>query len=372
MALAADAEQVCIVGGGPAGLAAAIALRLRGLAVTVADSAVPPIDKACGEGLMPDAIAALRNLGVTIPAEAGYPLKGVEFIDGPCTVTGNFSNDTARGLRRTVLHQYLVKRAEEVGVRLQWGARGLGLKGDRLIVDGQPVAATMVIGADGQNSRVRREAGLATVRYEQRRFGFRRHYRIAPWSSYVQLYWGKHCQVYVTPIADDEVGVAMISGDAKLRLNAALEEFPGLRQRLEAAEGCSREMGSVTGSRVLLNVFRRNVALIGDASGSVDAITGEGMSLSFQQAIALADACKARDLFRYELAHREMRQRPGMMAASMLLLARHKELRRRAFASLRRRPEMFDRLLALHLGEASFRELLGWQLLPLGATFLTA
>ena len=41
------------------GLATAIALRGRGFSVTVADPAQPPIDKACGEGLMPDALASL-------------------------------------------------------------------------------------------------------------------------------------------------------------------------------------------------------------------------------------------------------------------------------------------------------------------------
>ena len=45
-----------IAGGGPAGLAAAIALRQKGLDVLVADALWPPIDKACGEGLMPDAL----------------------------------------------------------------------------------------------------------------------------------------------------------------------------------------------------------------------------------------------------------------------------------------------------------------------------
>jgi menaquinone-9 beta-reductase len=56
-------DVVC-AGGGPAGLAAAIALRLRGLHVVLADASVPPVDKACGEGLMPDGVAALRALGV--------------------------------------------------------------------------------------------------------------------------------------------------------------------------------------------------------------------------------------------------------------------------------------------------------------------
>jgi len=368
----AKARHVCIVGGGPAGLATAIALRLEGIPVVVADCAHPPIDKSCGEGLMPDTIAALKALGVEVPEHAGYPLKGVVFIDRDHTVTADFSSSTARGLRRTTLHDLLVKRAMETGVELIWGARVERLGGDTILVNGQERQAGYVIGADGQNSRVRRDAGLSAARFEQRRYGFRRHYRLTPWSNYVQLYWGRRCQLYVTPVAEDEVGIALISSDPKLRLDQALPEFPELHRRLSRIECSSREMGSITASRSLRSVCRSGTALVGDASGSVDAITGEGMSLSFQQAIALARACKAGDLFQYELAHRELRQRPNIMAALMLLLARHEGLRRRAFASLAQRPEMFRQLLAIHVGESSFKELLSWQLLPLSAAFLAA
>lgn len=365
-------RPVYVVGGGPAGLATAIAMRLEGLPVKVADCAHPPIDKSCGEGLMPDTISALKTLGVELPEHAGYPLKGITFIDNDRTVTADFSGSIARGLRRITLHKLLARRAQDVGVELLWGVRVERVSGGSIVIDGREYKAAYVIGADGQNSRIRRDAGLSPAHFEQTRYGFRRHYRIAPWSNYVQLYWGSRCQLYVTPVAPDEVGVALISDDPHLRLDGALAQFPELRRRLEHVEHASKEMGSITASRNLRNVRRTNIALVGDASGSVDAITGEGMSLAFQQALALAAACKAGDLFQYELAHRELRQRPGVMAGSMLLLARHEELRRRAFASLSRRPEMFQRLLAIHIGESSFKELLSWRLLPLGAAFLTA
>ena len=65
--------DVFVVGGGPAGLAAAIAARQRGFEVVVADSAQPPIDKACGEGLMPDGVAALARLGVAATSATASP-----------------------------------------------------------------------------------------------------------------------------------------------------------------------------------------------------------------------------------------------------------------------------------------------------------
>jgi menaquinone-9 beta-reductase len=61
--------EVFVAGGGPSGLAAAIAARQAGFAVTLADVAHPPIDKACGEGIMPDGLAALAQLGITLPAD---------------------------------------------------------------------------------------------------------------------------------------------------------------------------------------------------------------------------------------------------------------------------------------------------------------
>jgi hypothetical protein len=84
--------DVCVVGGGPAGLAAAIALRLRGLQVVVADGLRPPIDKACGEGLMPDALR-MQRLGIEIPAELCRKFW-VRFVDNEREVDGDFSAGT--------------------------------------------------------------------------------------------------------------------------------------------------------------------------------------------------------------------------------------------------------------------------------------
>ena len=58
------------MGGGPAGLAAGIAAREQGHDVMVADGVRPPIDKAGGEGVMPNGVAALRSLGVEIRRHA--------------------------------------------------------------------------------------------------------------------------------------------------------------------------------------------------------------------------------------------------------------------------------------------------------------
>src|SRR5579864_3063374 len=122
--------DVFIVGGGPAGLAAAIAARQKGFRVGIADSATPPVDKACGEGLMPDGIAALRELGVTIPAAQRFPFRGIRFVEENLAAQSDFPNERGWGIRRTILHAALAERAAVLGVEMHWGKRVVGLSGN--------------------------------------------------------------------------------------------------------------------------------------------------------------------------------------------------------------------------------------------------
>jgi flavin-dependent dehydrogenase len=364
--------DVCIAGGGPAGLAAALALRRRGFAVTVVDCATPPIDKACGEGLLPDSLEALKRLGVELDMTAGYPFRGIRFSDGASTVTGDFPKGTGLGMRRTYLHEALVKHAETANVRLIWGAKNLRLCDEGLSIQGEVLRAGLVVGADGQKSLIRTSAGLDAIKSERCRYGFRTHYRIAPWSEYLELYWGPRGQVYVTPVAADEVCVAFISRDSKLRLDEALHDFPLLRERLAGIEHGSHEMGAMSIARQLKRVHKDGLALLGDASGSVDAVTGEGMCLAFKQADALAAALRAGDLRQYAARHRRIGAKPRLMASLMLSMEWHSELQRRVLASLAKRPKLFASLIQFHVGETPRANLLTRQLLGFGLGFLTA
>src|SRR6266851_4945578 len=99
--------DVLVVGGGPAGLATAIAARRKGMRVRLVDSAHPPIDKACGEGLMPDALKALAELGVRLPDGVGGVFRGIRFIGDGIAVEAEFPSRYAVAVRRTILHQIL-------------------------------------------------------------------------------------------------------------------------------------------------------------------------------------------------------------------------------------------------------------------------
>jgi flavin-dependent dehydrogenase len=187
----------------------------------------------------------------------------------------------------------------------------------------------------------------------------------------MEIHWGERCQIYVTPVSDREVCVVLISRDSRLRLEEALTRFPQVQRRLGRAEAATAERGGISASRRLRRVYRGNVALVGDASGSVDAITGEGLCLLFQQAAALADAFETCDLSLYQAAHRRIGFRPELMAHSMLLLDSSSRLRHRAIGAMAAHPGVFSRLLATHVGERPAASLvagslaLGWRMLTL-------
>jgi menaquinone-9 beta-reductase len=333
--------DVFVIGGGPVGLAAAIAARRKGFSVTVADALEPPIDKACGEGVMPDGVAAAARLGVPLADVDSFAFRGIRFHGEGVSVTADFPNGPGRGVRRTALHRALVEQAKHCGVELRWGCSIGALDG---------IDARWIVGADGISSRVRKWAGLEAFRRDTKRYGFRRHFKRAPWTDCVEIYWGNGCQIYVTPVAPDEVGVALLSRDPKLRVADALAQFPALAAKLDGAAESSSERGALTGSRRLRRVTRGNIALIGDASGSVDAISGEGLCLGFQQALALADAMERSRLSHYESAHRRLAARPRFMADFMLTMDRWPWFRRRAMPVLATHPGLFRGLLAIHVG----------------------
>ena len=366
-----EGSGVLVVGGGPAGLAAAIATRMKGFEVTVVDGAKPPIDKACGEGMMPGAVEALCQLGVTIRSGDGQVLRGVCFKDAATSVEANFSTGPGFGMRRIVLHQKMIERAQECGIRLLWNTPVAGLSREGAILGDRVMKARWIIGADGVHSRVRRWIGLDAKRREGMRFAQRQHFRTKAWTDCMEVHWGQAAQAYVTPLGGDETCVSLISRDPRIRLEDAWRNFPKLADYLKHAEASSRERGAVTVTRRLARVYSENVALTGDASGSVDATTGEGLCLSFHQAIVLAEALDRGKLEIYEQAHRQLTRRPHIMGRLLLLLDRYPSLRKRVLRSISRGPGLFARLLAAHLGETSPKFLASTGL-RLGWHFLTA
>jgi flavin-dependent dehydrogenase len=355
-------RDAVVVGGGPVGLATAIALRAKGLTVALFDRATPPIDKACGEGVMPHGVAALRRLGVCPDEDCGRPFVGVRYVEplpggGALVAEARFQDGTGLGVRRLQLQLALARRAEQVGVELHWGEAVSGVAHGGIQTGAGRFEARWIVGADGLHSKVRRWSGLEGKPYPDRRFGVRRHYAVEAWTDMVEVHWGGRADAYVTPVCDGVVGVAFLARPGRLHCDELLRDFPALAARLAGARPVSEERGAGPFRQRVKGLVAGNVVLVGDASGYFDAITGEGLSLGFQQGEALADALAAGDPARYVAAHARLKREPYRMIQLLLLLERHPGLRRRAIAALAAEPRVFQRFLAINDGRATLRSL---------------
>lgn len=352
--------DLVIVGGGPAGLAVAIAARLAGLSAIVLDRDRPPIDKPCGEGLMPAAVERLAALGVRLPAGEGRPFRGIRYLDDELVAEAEFPGAPGLSVRRTALHAALAVRAEEVGAELRWGVKVLGLVPGGVRTDQGELTGRWTVGADGLHSRVREWAELARPPGGPRRrwrYGIRRHYRIEPWSDMVEVWWGDGVEAYVTGVGGREVGVAMLWSGRKARFDDLLAGFPGLARRLGGAEVVSRDRGAGPLDQRPRRVWRGRVVLAGDAAGYVDAITGEGLDLAFHQAFALVRAVRRDEPRAYARFCRRLVRLPFALIRLLLVAERHPALRRRFIRTLVQEPWLFERLLAIHARDRPPRSL---------------
>jgi flavin-dependent dehydrogenase len=341
--------DVLVVGGGPAGLAAAIAASRKGLRAAVIDCRRPPINKTCGEGLLPSALAALRAFGVRSVSRLGFSFTSFRFADEQSSVYAPIARGGGIGLDRRDLHRLLIERAEAEGVWLQWGARVSGFETTGVWVRGAFQGCRWLIGADGQHSTVRKFAALDSPGPRRRRFGFRQHFGVAPWSNAVEVHWRDGVQLVVTPTGRGEICVVVLSRDPRMRIGAAIEQIPEIARRLRGAAAIGGETGATTCLSAARAVVHGNVALVGDASCTTDAISGYGLSLAFREALALADAVAREDLAEYQMAHERITKIPTRMTKLLLTLDASPRLRRAALRILARNPRLFSSLIALHI-----------------------
>ncbi|MET9613824.1 NAD(P)/FAD-dependent oxidoreductase [Kitasatospora indigofera] len=308
--------DLLVVGGGPAGLATAIHAALAGLEVVVAEPRATPIDKACGEGLMPPALRGLTGLGVTLH---GHPLRGIRYLDEARNIAeAPFGTGPGLGVRRTELHHALARRAAELGVLVEPVRIGAVHQHDDH-VSAAGLRARYLAAADGLHSPIRRSLGLGLPDDRPARYGLRRHYAVAPWSDHVEVHWSAGSEAYVTPLGPELVGVAVLTGHRE-PFEQQLARFPQLGRRLPAAAA----IGRARGAGALRQRVRRRVAgrvlLVGDAAGYVDALTGEGISVALAGAARLVDCVRAGRPHEYERAWCRATRRYRLLTESLLRL----------------------------------------------------
>lgn len=381
--------DVVVVGGGPAGLAAAVALGREGIRVLVVERSTWPRDKVCGEGLMPIGVESLERLGVfdEIAPEHLRPFLGIRWIseDGGCA-EAEFASGPGFGIRRTALSQALFEAASSLpSVELWPQTRLIDLetKADRVVLGLRragrraAVEARLVIGADGRNSSVRKLAGLeGKPAVSMQRWGARQHFEIRPWTDHVEVWWSEGMEAYVTPSGSRQVEVAFLWDKARFTpqrkgrelVAGLLDNFPELRARL--GRELPPSLSPAAGVGPLASSARRatdhRVVLIGDALGYVDGITGEGISVALTQVEALrsalpeliaSDRLARRDLQPLSRTITGLFRDTVPLVKAALLLSRFPALRRLAVRGLRNSRALFVHLLEANMGKRSLYHL---------------
>jgi flavin-dependent dehydrogenase len=343
----AETFDVVVIGGGPAGLATAIGLAAAGFETAVVERRRPPIDRACGEGLMPDGLVELAALGIHLPLEETADFRGIRYLDGDIIAEAEFRGGAGRGIRRTVLHRAMASRAAELEVDLRWGVRCTSMEPGVVSTDAGPIRGRWIVAADGRNSMIRRSAGLDARIRRRRRVGVRRHFGLRPWTDHVEVYWSDRCEAYVTPVGRDLIGVALLNHGKRAKFDDLLLEFPQLSARLDGAEVASRDRGAGPFGQRCSSPVSGRLALVGDAAGSLDPISGEGLSVAFLEARAVVGAIIADDLSEYCSAHQAIRRTPTILTGLLSHMARHPAVRGRVIRALSSSDALFGRALAV-------------------------
>jgi menaquinone-9 beta-reductase len=293
--------DVAIVGGGPAGLAVSLHAARRGLSTLVFERQAFPVDKACGEGLLPGGLRELEALGALahLTAEDCAPIVGIRYLQEDGTrVEARLRAPGGLGIRRLALARALARMAREAGVELRerCGVAHVLRTAEHVrltTATGEEVEAGLLVAADGLHSPLRRSQGLErpAATSTPRRYGLRQHFRLRPWTDFVEVHFSPGVEAYVTPTGRERVGVAFLWEDGLLEGRVSFEHllrrFPVLEERLAHAPRDSSPRGAGPLRQSVRGRVLTRLVLVGDAAGYVDALTGEGLSLAFRSAAAL-------------------------------------------------------------------------------------
>jgi flavin-dependent dehydrogenase len=312
--------DLLVAGAGPAGAATAIRAALAGLSVVVVEPRSAPIDKACGEGIAHSAVSYLERLGVEL---SGRPFHGIRYLDGSHSVDARFTAGPGLGVRRTTLHAALMSRLAALDIPVVRSRVG-PITQNTTSVTAAGRTARYLAAADGLHSPIRRQLDLSGGNSGEVRRGLRQHFAVSPWTDLVEVYWSRLGEAYVTPVADDLVGVAVLTS-ARGTFDSHLDAFPLLKRRLRGAAAATAVMGAgPLRQRVRARTAGR-VLLVGDAAGYVDALTGEGIAVALRTSAELVDCIRADRSQDYEAAWRRVSWECRLLTAS-LLWARNRPL----------------------------------------------
>jgi len=280
--------DLVVVGGGPAGAAAALAARRARpkAAVLLLDRAAFPRDKACGDGIAPQAVAELTALGAAGAVDGFVPVHRLRVEAPSGAAVDRHLDPPDHVVPRAVFDARLIRAACESGVELRRGrVRGVVQCGGRVVLDvagAREVEASAVVGADGAASVVRRALG-------QRRPGDAdlavavRGYARAPGGPPRQLVrfaapgWPSYAWCF--PVGDGTANVGFgllrsaLAGRGRSWLHARLAELiPDATADPDTLRAHHLPLSSAG-----VTPGRGRVLLAGDAANLINPLTGEGI-----------------------------------------------------------------------------------------------
>ncbi len=334
--------DVLVVGAGPVGLVTAIHAALAGLDVAVIDPRVGTIDKACGEGLMPQALEHLCGIKVNPP---GIDFIGIRYIAGNKSVDAKFTKNPGRGVRRTILHDQLRNRALELNIKILDG-KVRDIIQENSHVEAAGIQCRYLIGADGLHSTVRSQLKLniPPKKNTPQRYGLRQHFTIAPWSNFVEVCWLPDAELYVTPVDDQTVGIAILGAET-MDFWTIIAQYPELEARLRSVDPASKLRGAgPLRQRARARTLGRTL-LAGDAAGYVDALTGEGMRMGFEEGKAAVESVLTNNLHTYESEWRKITRSYRILAGGLLWASNNRLVRPMIVPVAKTLPSVFTRIV---------------------------
>ena len=375
-----------VVGAGPSGATTALLLARRGHHVALVDRARFPRDKACGEGVMPPGVAALRRMGLyeRVLATGARPLDGVTYqqrggdqqVHVPFPAPPDGGPAAGLGVRRTSFDAALVDAVrQERTSTVREAERVTGLLRDPsdavigVTTTTGEIRARIVIAADGLHSQIRSWAGLTVPSRARVRYGLAGHWRVdtRDRDAVTVTLAGGH-EWYEAPVGPDLLLVSILTSRSRPAMTArsyghvARRSIPGIRD----ADLVSGPLGAAHFHQRVTAVADGRVFLVGDASGYDDPTTGDGIAIGMLLGEFLAGhtgeflsgrIARETAATRYAADHADLVRDRRRLTRLALFLARSPALSRRAIVRATRDQRALSKLVGINCGYHTFRDL---------------
>jgi menaquinone-9 beta-reductase len=291
------AKNLAVIGGGPIGLYLAICLANRGNKVTLYEKGRWPVDKVCGQGIMPSGVNHLKEIGLNFNSFNSFEFNSIEYIDKDTNVVGKLGGKGI-GIERSKLSQLLfleAKKNPNINLHSNTKIEEINEKRNKYIItlNNKEQDFDYIFACDGLNSFIRKKIGLEGKRSSPNRIGARVHFDVKPWTNRVQVYWDKSVEAYVTPVGNNKVEVAFLWYENAIErgpqlLDRLLDKFPNLKWKVPNHKLSNDFRGYGPFKTIGSKIKKKNVFLVGDSYKFLDGITGEGISLGIKSANIIA------------------------------------------------------------------------------------